>query len=87
MNRWVLPLAGLIVGIVIGASAMLLAKPAGRYQMAIIPASPVKDEMLLIVDTATGDGKVFIGKNVQGFSYAREEITQLRDLKRTDAQQ
>lgn len=86
MNRWILTLAGLLVGIAIGASALFLARPTGRYQMAIIPATPIKDEMLLIMDTATGEGKVFIGSKVQGFSYEREEITPVRDVKRVEGQ-
>lgn len=84
MNRWILILAGLLLGLAIGVSAMYLAQPVGRYQMAIIPATPVKDEMLLIMDTSTGEGKVFIGSKVQGVSYEREEITPVRDVRRVD---
>ena len=65
-------------------SACSAREQPGRYQMAVVPATPVNVEQLIILDTATGEGKLFIGKKVQGFSFEREEITPLRDVKRVE---
>lgn len=57
----------------------------GRYQMAVIPASPPFDDRLVILDTVTGEGKVLTNNYVRGFSFGRETLTELRKLKEEEA--
>jgi len=52
----------------------------GRYQMTFIPASPTFEDRLVILDTVTGEGKVFANNYVRSFSYERETISELRKL-------
>lgn len=77
----------LILASVAALSACSTQEQPGRYQMAVVPAQPVNDTQLIILDTASGEGKLFIGKKVQSFSYEREEISPLREVKRTEPQQ
>lgn len=74
----------ILFAIVMALSACSLREQTGRYQMTVIPATPVNDTQLIVLDTATGEGKLFIGKQVQGFSFVREEITPLRDVKHVE---
>lgn len=52
----------------------------GRYQMAVIPATPIHEDRLVILDTVTGEGKVFMNNSVRSFSYEREVFSKLRLL-------
>ncbi|MEG6550334.1 hypothetical protein V6C53_08865 [Desulfocurvibacter africanus] len=81
MNRWILTIAGLLAGVAIGAAALYLTQPVGRYQMAVISATPIHEDRLIILDSATGEGKIFTNKYVKSFTYKQEEFSGLRALK------
>lgn len=68
-------------------SACSTREQPGRYQMSVVPATPVNDTQLLVLDTATGEGKIFIGRRVGSFNYAMEEFTPMRDMKPAEPQQ